>query len=69
MKLTYNAEIEQYVVSELGTILHTTPDLYAAQRLAGLEPEPGSDAIDYAGDTSADDNDEENFDFSDLLED
>lgn len=62
MKLTYNAELKQYVVSELGTILHTTPDFYAAQRLAGMEPEPGCDAID----TDTDDNDD--FDLSDLFE-
>lgn len=63
MKITYNAQLEQYVVSELGTILNTTPDFYAAQRLAGMESEPGCDAIDYA-----DDDDDDDDDFSDLFE-
>ena len=40
MKVTYNALVKRYIVSELGTILHTTPCMIAAMRLAGMEPDP-----------------------------
>jgi len=40
MKITYNKLVQRYVVSELGTILHTTPCMTTAMRLAGMEPEP-----------------------------
>lgn len=39
MKVTYNKTIKRYIVSELGTILHTTVSFDDASRLAGFEPD------------------------------
>lgn len=40
MKLSFNRQFNRYVISENGTIQHTTPDFDTAQRLMGIEPDP-----------------------------
>lgn len=64
MKISYSQSMQKYIVSEVGTILSEHDDIDDAFKAAGLSCEDETGLY-----PSANEDDDDDFDFADLLED